>query len=87
MVAFMEYDTTRLEQLGRRNKELRAQLDALREELTPEIVAAFGSGQLEQKTIADLSGYTRETVRVICLTPEQREAEKDRRRARTRKTE
>jgi hypothetical protein len=84
MMLRMAYDTARLEELGRRFKELRAQLDEVRTELTPEIAAAFASGEFEQKTIADLSGYTRETVRVICLTPEQREAEKNRRRNRTR---
>lgn len=80
----MSYDLAQLTQLGRKRKRLLDQLEDLRREITPEIEAANAAG-IEQKTIADLTHYTRETIRQACLSPEQREGERQRRRDRTRK--
>lgn len=81
----MTYDTKRLADLGRKHRKLKADLDALRAEIVPEIIAADLAG-LQQKDIAELSDYTRESIRQICLTDEQREDEREKRRARTRGT-
>lgn len=83
-MGLVDYDLTRLTALGRRRKRLLDQLEELRKEMTPEILAAHAA-DVEQKTIADLSHYTRDTIRQVCLTPAQREAEREKRRARTRK--
>lgn len=80
----MTYDTSRLAKLGKEHKRRRAALDEIRDQLAPEIVQADQAG-IQQREIAELSGYTREAVRQLCLTDEQREAEKVRRRERTRK--
>lgn len=80
----MPYDPTRLAKLGRQRKKLLDQLEDLRAQITPEVVAAELSG-LTQKEIAALTHYTRETIRQMCLTPEQREHERELRRQRTRK--
>lgn len=80
----MDYDLTRLTQLGRKRKRLLDQVDDVRDELIPEIVAADQAG-VPQKTLVELTHYTRDTIRQICLTPEQREHERELRRQRTRK--
>ena len=80
----MDHDLTQLTQLGRRRKRLLDQLEELRQEITPKILAANAAGT-EQKTIAEVTHYTRDTIRQVCLSPEQREAERQRRRERTRK--
>lgn len=80
----MDYDLTRLATLGRKRKRLLDQIEELRKEITPEILAA-NTAKVEQKTIAEVSHYTRDTIRQICLDPEQREEERKRRRDRTRK--
>jgi hypothetical protein len=81
----VDYDLTRLTQLGRRRKRLLDQIEELRREITPEILAAHAAN-VGQKTIAEVSHYTRDTVRQICLTPEQRQAEREARWQRTRKS-
>lgn len=80
----MDYDLSRLTALGRKRKRLLDQLDALRREMAPEIQAAR-SGGVKQKTVEEVSHYTRDMIRQMCLPPEKREAEAKRRRARTRK--
>lgn len=80
----MDYDLSRLAALGRKRKRLLDQIEEVRREITPEILAAHNA-DVEQKTIVELSHYTRDTIRQICLTPEQREAEREKRRLRTRK--
>lgn len=80
----MAYDTKRLAELGRKHRKLKADLETLREQMAPEIIAANLAG-VQQKDIADLSDYTRESIRQICLTDEQRESERERRRKRTTK--
>lgn len=80
----MEPDLNRLTQLGRKRKRLLDQVEEVREQITPEIIAADQAG-VPQKTIAELTHYTRDTIRQMCLTPEQREHERELRRQRTRK--
>lgn len=81
----MDYDLTQLTHLGRKRKRLLDQVDGIRDELIPEILAADQAG-VPQKTIAELTHYTRDTIRQLCLTPEQREHERELRRQRTRKS-
>lgn len=82
----MDYDLTHLAQLGRKRKRLLDQLDEVSRELEPEILAA-NAANVGQKTIAELTHYTRDSVRQKCLPPEQREAEREARRLRTRKAQ
>lgn len=84
MIAVVDYDLTRLTQLGRKRKRLLDQLEDVRKELLPEIVAA-DQAEVAQKTIAEVTHYTRDSIRQMCLTPEQREHERELRRQRTRK--
>lgn len=67
----MDYDLTRLRQLGKRHRRLRDELDALRPELAEAIRAAAAAG-VPQVEIAEESGYRRDQVRQICLPPERR---------------
>ncbi len=71
MVVAMDYDSTRLAQLGRRHQRLRADLEALRPGLADEIRLAAAAG-VPQAEIAAMSGYTRDQVRQITLPPERR---------------
>ncbi len=80
----MTYDLKQLRDLGKRRKKLLDQIEALRPEIEAEVVLANAAG-VEQKEIAGAAHYTRETIRQMCLTPEQREAEREARRSRTRK--
>lgn len=73
-----------LAQYGGEQEHLVKQLDAVRDVLRPLIVKAHEIG-IPQVDIVDLTGYTRETVRKICLSPEQAEAERAQRRARRKK--
>lgn len=67
----MEYDPTRLQQLGRKFQRLRTDLDAIRPELVEEIRAAGAAG-MPQVDIVKATGYTRDQVRQICLPPERK---------------
>jgi hypothetical protein len=82
----MDYDPTNLQRLGREHKRRRDALAEVREKLAPEIRAAHDAG-VPQHEIAAWAGYTREVIRQICLTDEQREQEKEKRRQRTRAPE
>ncbi len=73
-----------LAQLGGEHEQLTKQLEAVRTLLRPLIIKADQAG-IPQVDIVDLTGYTRETVRKICLPPGQAEAEQEKRRARRRK--
>ncbi len=75
----MDYDLTNLTRLGKQNKRLAVQQEELRPELEAEIRAAADGG-VEQVKIIELSGYTRNTVRLASLPPEKREAERAKRR-------
>jgi hypothetical protein len=67
----MEYDRTRLDQLGKKHQRLRADLDAIRPELAKEIRAA-SAADVPQVDIVKATGYTRDQVRQICLPPNLR---------------
>ena len=73
------YDMTRLNALGKRRQRLMEQLEALRIEIEPEIRAAAQAG-VPQVDIVRATGYTRETVRVASMAPEERQAERAKRR-------
>ena len=73
------YDPTQLHDLGRRFRKLRAQLAYLRPELVAEIRAAADAG-VPQVEIVQVTGYTRDQVRQICLPPERRRIQKGRTR-------
>lgn len=75
----MDYDLTQLTKLGRENKRLKAKQEELRPDLETEIRAAAAAG-VEQVTLIELSGYTRNTVRLASLPPDKREAERAKRR-------
>lgn len=75
----MDYDLTNLTKLGKENKRLKAKQEELRPELEAEIRGAAAAG-VEQVTLIELSGYTRNTVRLASLPPDKREAERARRR-------
>lgn len=77
----MTYDDTRLTRLGKEHRRIKTALDRIRAELADEIPKA-AEGGMAQHEIAGKAGYTREIVRQLCLTPEQREEERIKRRAR-----
>lgn len=55
----------RLTKLGARHRRLRDELDAVRDQLQPLIVEATLAG-IAQTDLVDLTGYTRDRIRVIC---------------------
>ena len=73
------YDEARLTNLGQEHKRLRAELEKVRQQLAPEILAA-SLAEVPQVRIVELTGYTRESVRQICMSDEDREAVKAKRR-------
>lgn len=81
-----DHNPTELARWGAEHRKLLRQLDEARTALRPLIIAA-AAADVPQIDICGLTGYTRETVRQICLTPEQAEAEKEKRRQRTRKAD
>lgn len=81
----MSHDTTELAKLGTRRRKLLAELDEITAKMKPLIVAA-DAADVPQVKIMELTGYSGETIRQTCLTPEQAEAEKEARRQRRRKT-
>ncbi|MDG4791777.1 hypothetical protein O7626_38840 [Micromonospora sp. WMMD1102] len=70
--------------LGRKRKQLLDQLEKLRQEILPEIQAANAAG-VQQGKIAEVSHYTRDMIREMCLPPDKAEAEREKRRQRTRR--
>lgn len=76
-------DLTRLTQLGKRHKKLRAELAELTPELEAEIKAVYRPGEApSQETIAEISGYKRDNIRLLLMTPEEKEEYNRKRRAR-----
>jgi hypothetical protein len=75
----MTYDTGTLAKLGKEHRKAKATLERIRAQLAEEIVSA-NKGGVPQHEIVSLSDYTRESVRLLCLTPEQKEAERQKRR-------
>lgn len=71
------YDTTRLDQLGRKMARLREEEAEIQPQLAAEIFAAAEAG-LPQVEIVRRSGYTRDAVRKICLRKRQMAAAGDR---------
>lgn len=78
----MAYNLARLQQLGRKRKRLLDQLEELRPDITAEVLAAHQAG-VKQRDLVDASHYTRDWVRQLCMSPEQREAARNRRRKQT----
>lgn len=77
-------DLTRLSQLGKRHKKLRAELAELTPELEAEIKAVYQPGEApSQETIAEMAGYKRDNVRLLLMTPQEREEYNRKRRQRT----
>lgn len=74
-----EYNTTRLQELGKRRQRLAGQLSALDVQLEPVIYAAAQAG-VPQIDIIRWTGLARESVRLKSMTPEQRDAERQKRR-------
>lgn len=79
-------DLTRLNQLGKRHKKLRAELDELIPELEAEIKAIYRPGERpSQETIAEIVGYKRDNIRLLLMTPEEKADYNAKRRARAKK--
>lgn len=74
------HDLTRLKELGRQRKRLMAQIEALRPELDQEIRTAAGAKAIQQKEIMEITGMSREAVRVASMSEAEREAERAKRR-------
>lgn len=75
----MTYDLARLTQLGRRRKRLLDQLEELRPEITAEVLAA-NAADVPQTDIVKASHYTRDWVRQLCMTDQQQEQTRQKRR-------
>lgn len=73
------YDVTRLRTLGSKRKRLTDQIEALRPELEPEIRRAALAGVV-QKDIIEMTGMSREMVRLASMSDTEREAERAKRR-------
>lgn len=58
----MAYDTAQLARLGKRHQQLRTEMEAVRPELTAEILAAVEAG-VRQVDIVKMTGYTRDAIR------------------------
>lgn len=75
----MDYDLSRLQQLGRKRKKLLDQLEELRPAITAEVIAA-AQADVAQTEIVKASHYTRDWVRQMCMTDEQRAELRQKRR-------
>jgi len=75
----MTFDPTNLIRLGSARKRREAATEKERPELEKEIRAAAAAG-MSQSQIVEITGYARESIRLLCMTPEQREAERVKRR-------
>lgn len=73
------YDYDLMKKLGKERRKLLARLDEIVPELEAEIFKAAQAGE-EQVKIIQNSGYTRNTVRLASMTPQEREAERVKRR-------
>ncbi len=72
-----------LTRLSRDHLRKRKAYEDARDRLASAIPAAAEAG-IRQVRIVEITEYTREAVRQLCMTPEQREQEKEKRRERTR---
>lgn len=75
----MTHDLSRLQQLGRKRKRLLDQLEELRPAITAEVIAA-AQDDVPQTDIVKASHYTRDWVRQMCMTDEQRNELRQKRR-------
>jgi len=75
----MTHDLSRLQQLGRKRKKLLDQLEDLRPAITAEVIAA-AQADVPQTDIVKASHYTRDWVRQMCMTDEQRNELRQKRR-------
>lgn len=75
------YDPTELARLGAERIGLMARLDQVQKELAPQIIGAIAA-DVPQVEVCELTGYNRESIRLIVMTPAQRQAERDKRKAR-----
>lgn len=80
----MAYDRDKLKALGDRHRDLDAELKAVRAEMKPLIIEADADGEA-QVEIMRLTGYSGETIRKMCLPPEQAAQEARARKERRRK--
>lgn len=55
----------RLDEAGRRFKAARTELEEARDELVPVMIEALRRVDIRQTTVIQLSGYTRDRVRVL----------------------
>jgi hypothetical protein len=74
-----DYDLSELTKLGREHKRLTARLNEIRPAIEAEIRSAAESG-VEQVRLIELSGYTRNTVRLASMPPSRRADERAKRR-------
>jgi hypothetical protein len=72
-----------LDRLSRDHLRKKKAYEEARDRLAEAIPAAAAAG-IRQVKIVEITTYTREAVRQMCMTPEQREAEREKRRERTR---
>ncbi len=72
-----------LTRLSRDHLRKKKAYEEARDRLAKAVPAAAEAG-IRQIEIVDITTYTREAVRQMCMTPEQREAERQKRRERTR---
>jgi hypothetical protein len=79
----MRHNPAELERLGLERQRLVAELNEVSTKLKPLIIAADKAG-MQQIEISRKTGYSAETIRQACLTPEQAAAEKEARRQRRR---
>lgn len=78
------YDLTELRALGRKRQRLMEQLEELRPEIEREIYqAAHAVPPVPQVDIIKITGCSRETVRLASMSDEERQAERDKRRNKT----
>ncbi len=72
-----------LTRLARDHIRKRKAYEEARDRLAEAITVAAQTGSIRQHRIVEITEYTREAVRQLSMTPEQREAEKEKRRQRT----
>ena len=71
----------RLHAIGSKRRRVQKQLDEMKPEIEEIIVLAAERG-IPQKTIAEETGYTRDSIWRLTMTPEDREANNAKRRNR-----
>jgi gamma-glutamyl phosphate reductase len=80
----MDDDSDELRKLGTRRKKLLAELDDITTKMKPLIIAA-NAKDVAQVKIMEMTGYSGETIRKLCLPPDQAAQEAEARKERRRK--